>query len=262
VDLQREAQGLIDWSWEPDTTYECIIGIISLRLLSYGFTDPMQFTLAAENTTVLDFLDAFNTHTGALDMLVSSWSGILAGGWPRVVALDFNPDLPLDQAKAVRYVADAEWDGSVYTVASLLAYALMARAHNYSFAYALEMGSHAFFVRSDLLADEDVMRPLRAVKKNSHLPDAQSRAFVDVLYDFLPSHAPISNDANLGTDPKQSFSESNALRVEIARIKMQLGDEQPLSALEPSEYPRGKGPVSDATLFYESVLAEERFNRR
>ncbi|CAE7198170.1 unnamed protein product, partial [Symbiodinium sp. CCMP2456] len=103
-----------------------------------------------------------------------------------VVAVDFNPDLPLNEAKVVKYSATAEWDGSVYTVGSLLAYALMAHSFGYSFAYALEMGSHAFFVRSDLLHEEDHSLPLRNVKKNSHPPDTENRQFVDVLYDFVP----------------------------------------------------------------------------
>eukprot|EP00434_Breviolum_minutum_P007539 symbB.v1.2.006656.t1/scaffold372.1/size218212/8 len=90
------------------------------------------------------------------------WRALLTDGTfrPRVVAVDFNPDLPLHEAKAVRYSAMAEWDGTVYTVGSLLAYALVARAHGYSFAYALEMGSHAFFIRSDLLHEEDIDLPL------------------------------------------------------------------------------------------------------
>lgn len=106
---------------------------------------------------------------------------------PRVVAVDFNPDLPLEAAQAVKYDAAAEWDGTAYTVASLLAYSLLARAHGYSFAYALEMGSHAFFVRSDLLAVEDRDLPLRAARKASHPPDPLGRAFVDVTYDYPPN---------------------------------------------------------------------------
>eukprot|EP00439_Symbiodinium_sp_Y106_P041251 s1480_g5.t1 len=197
------------------------------------------------------------------------WRAILEDGTfrPRVVAVDFNPDLPLNEAKVVKYSAMAEWDGSIYTVGSLLAYALMAHSFGYSFAYALEglllgraddehdvgahddddedddaddgdgddgydavsaaagadddydgddgdgdggddddddsdaavahaivvvgdtfelMGSHAFFVRSDLLHEEDHSLPLRNVKKNSHPPDTENRQFVDVLYDFVP----------------------------------------------------------------------------
>ncbi|CAJ1329458.1 unnamed protein product [Effrenium voratum] len=116
------------------------------------------------------------------------WRALLTDGTfkPRVVAVDFNPDISLQEAKVVRYSPLAEWDGTVYTVGSLLAYSLLARAHGYSFAYALEMGSHAFFVRADLLHEEDRDLPLRYVKKNSHPPDPKKRDFVDVLYDFIP----------------------------------------------------------------------------
>eukprot|EP00927_Polykrikos_kofoidii_P062077 TRINITY_DN56900_c0_g1_i1.p1 TRINITY_DN56900_c0_g1~~TRINITY_DN56900_c0_g1_i1.p1 ORF type:complete len:905 (+),score=145.73 TRINITY_DN56900_c0_g1_i1:84-2717(+) len=116
------------------------------------------------------------------------WRALLEDGHfrPRVVAVDFNPDFGLDEAKVVEYVADAEWDGTKYTVGSLLAYALMARHFDYTFAYALEMGAHAFFIRDDLLADHDRDLPLRAALKASHPPDKQRRKFRDVLYDFVP----------------------------------------------------------------------------
>merc|ERR1740117_1403789 len=77
-----EVQQLINWSWEKDARYNCIIGIIGLRLLSYGFADPMQFPEDDPEVDCLDFLDVFNAHTGALDMITSSWAAVLAGGWP------------------------------------------------------------------------------------------------------------------------------------------------------------------------------------
>ena len=42
------------------------------------------------------------------------WKALLEKGefHPNVVALDYNADLPLDQAKVVHYKADAEWDGT------------------------------------------------------------------------------------------------------------------------------------------------------
>ncbi|CAE8589009.1 unnamed protein product, partial [Polarella glacialis] len=74
-------QELIDWSWTKGASFECIIGIIGLRLLSYGYSDPLQFN-DGESFDVLDFLDIFNAHTGTLDLLTSSWAALLAGGWP------------------------------------------------------------------------------------------------------------------------------------------------------------------------------------
>merc|ERR1712118_422257 len=93
----------------------------------------------------------------------------------------------MSSAQAVEYNPDAEWDGTIYTVASLLAYRLMAQHFGYEYVYSLEMGSHAFFVRSDLLHEADLGLPLRAVAKRSHLPDTQERKFVDVAYDFACS---------------------------------------------------------------------------
>eukprot|EP00971_Amphidinium_carterae_P152185 3016433-Amphidinium_carterae.1 len=60
--------------------FECIIGIISLRMLSYGYSDPFQFS--DSNADAMEFLDDFNRNTGALDLFTSSWPHVLAGGWP------------------------------------------------------------------------------------------------------------------------------------------------------------------------------------
>lgn len=147
---------------------------------------------------------------------------------PRVVAVDFNPDLPLDAAKVVAYKADAEWDGTVYTVGSLLAYALMARAFGYSFAYALEMGSHAFFIRSDLLHEDDRNLPLRNVKKNSHPSDLQQREFIDVLYDFVPHGAPGPSVAADSSGASEDVdSELARLRQKVASLENQLRSLRP-----------------------------------
>eukprot|EP00927_Polykrikos_kofoidii_P055097 TRINITY_DN49406_c0_g1_i1.p1 TRINITY_DN49406_c0_g1~~TRINITY_DN49406_c0_g1_i1.p1 ORF type:complete len:724 (+),score=85.07 TRINITY_DN49406_c0_g1_i1:22-2172(+) len=137
---------------------------------------------------------------------------------PRVFAVDFNPDLPLDKALVVSYNDTAEWDGSVYSVASLLAYSLLARSHGYAFAIALEMGAHAFFIRRDLLAREDWDLPLRSVKKSSHRPDPFARPFVDVLYDVLPGKLP-------------SFSDDGTVSTAAAKIDRRAENRRPDSEL-------------------------------
>jgi len=117
------------------------------------------------------------------------WKAVLEKGKykPRLVAVDFNPDIELDQAKTVPYDAHAEWDGTRYTTASLLAYTLLAQRYNYSYITSLEMGAHAFFVRQDLLHTDDHNAPLRAPRKQSHMPDAKTRAMVDTIYSHLKS---------------------------------------------------------------------------
>eukprot|EP00913_Durusdinium_trenchii_P011946 g11221.t1 len=79
----HQVQNLINWSWTKGVNFECILGIIALRLLSFGYSDPLQFNVYDDpNFGVLDFLDTFNAHSGALDLLTSSWAALLAGGWP------------------------------------------------------------------------------------------------------------------------------------------------------------------------------------
>lgn len=215
------------------------------------------------------------------------WRSLLVDGTfrPRVVAVDFNPDLPLHEAKVVRYEAEAEWDGTRYTVASLLAYVLLARAHGYAFAYALEMGSHAFFIRDDLLAPQDRDLPIRNVRKSSHLPDAKGRQFVDVLYDFIPdqetkaetSDATIADDSSSGvrnSGGKGVTAKMAALRREVRNLAREVrdlrislaGDHPPPGRAPGARRPddalydansgegwRGGGVMSAATRFYDEV---------
>lgn len=186
---------------------------------------------------------------------------------PRVIAVDFNPDLPLSSAKVVKYDATGEWDGTVYTVGSLLAYALMARHFGYSFAYALEMGSHAFFVRSDLLDEADRDLPLRSVRKMSHLPDPEGRQFVDVLYDFIPSSRATtqSQGSSVNTELKNAGSnrgleqhvqtlaaELASLRTSLSSLGIAASTAEDISAhLNSHEIP---APLdSGASRFYDNV---------
>lgn len=115
------------------------------------------------------------------------WKALLVKGRfrPRVVAVDFNADVDLAEAKTVIYNSSAEWDGSRYTTASLLAYTLLAHQHGYSYVTSLEMGAHAFFVRQDLLHPDDRNRPLKAPRKQSHMPDENKRDFMDTVYQHL-----------------------------------------------------------------------------
>eukprot|EP00913_Durusdinium_trenchii_P011944 g11219.t1 len=95
------------------------------------------------------------------------------------------------------------------------------------------MGSHAFFVRSDLLHEEDVNMPLRFVKKNSHPPDPKQRDFVDVLYDFIPviGASPFSLAAGFGhrhgaiTLPGEEAGQRKGQGEETKSIQRKAGEE-------------------------------------
>jgi hypothetical protein len=71
-------QRLMDSSWDNKTWHECMPGIITLRLLAYCYGDPNELL----DPRVIQFLENFNANTGALDLIQSSWAGLLAGGWP------------------------------------------------------------------------------------------------------------------------------------------------------------------------------------
>lgn len=80
-----ELQELLDWSWEQHK-FECIPGIINLRLSSYCFTPLEQFSEKEDDR--LDWLIQLNSHTGVLDLLQSAWPQLLQGGWPIFMLLD------------------------------------------------------------------------------------------------------------------------------------------------------------------------------
>merc|ERR1712031_121530 len=73
------------------------------------------------------------------------------------------------------------------------------------------MGSHAFFIRADLLDTSDLDLPLRSVKKMSHMPDTAGRQFVDVLYDFVPD----STSGGGSSERHDKSGEVGALRREV-----------------------------------------------
>jgi len=70
---------------------------------------------------------------------------------PRVVVIEYNASIPPDQAKAIEYDPNAEWDGTDYFGASLLALEKLGKEKGYSLIGCESKGINAFFIRNDLL---------------------------------------------------------------------------------------------------------------
>ena len=81
------------------------------------------------------------------------WSAMRAYK-PRLVVIEYNSSFPADVDWKVEYLADKQWDRTIYFGASLKALELLGRELGYSLVGCEFMGVNAFFVRDDLCADK------------------------------------------------------------------------------------------------------------
>lgn len=82
-----------------------------------------------------------------------AWEG-LRSYRPRVVVVEYNAAIPPDVDWKVRYDANRTWNGSQNFGASLKAFEILGRQLGYSLIGCEFMGTNAFFVRDDLVADK------------------------------------------------------------------------------------------------------------
>jgi hypothetical protein len=70
---------------------------------------------------------------------------------PRVLVIEFNSSIPPTQSKVVPYDSDAQWDGTNYFGASLLALKNLSLEKNYTLLGCDSNGVNAFFCKSELI---------------------------------------------------------------------------------------------------------------
>ena len=70
---------------------------------------------------------------------------------PRVLVIEFNSSIPPNESKVVPYDADAQWDGTNYFGASLLALKNLGLEKDYTLLGCDSNGVNAFFCQSDLV---------------------------------------------------------------------------------------------------------------
>ena len=70
---------------------------------------------------------------------------------PRVLVIEFNASIPPNESKVVPYDADAQWDGTNYFGASLLALKNLSLEKNYTLLGCDSNGVNAFFCQSNLV---------------------------------------------------------------------------------------------------------------
>lgn len=85
------------------------------------------------------------------------WKAI-EGYAPRVVVIEYNASVAANESKAVEYDPNLRWDGSDYYGGSLLAMKRLGESKGYTLITCEKKGINAFFVRSDLIAGNFVVR--------------------------------------------------------------------------------------------------------
>jgi len=194
----------------------CGSGCVGLNLVENEFITAENVNQVFDKYDVPENFDLLTIDIDFNDYWV--WKALLEKKKyrPRVVALDYNADLDLDETLVVAYNPKAEWDGTRYTTGSLYAYYLLAQEHGYEYIYNLEMGSHVFFVRRDLLHPDDWNLPIRAVNKLSHKTDHGKRQFVDTLLGHFGGSGSDGTSGGL----KSSLQQIEALKEKILAKKI------------------------------------------
>jgi hypothetical protein len=83
------------------------------------------------------------------------WQAISDAYRPRLVVIEYNATFPPGEDKVVVYDHLGHWDGTNYFGASIQAMYNLARKKGYSLVYAENTGANLFFVRDDLLENQN-----------------------------------------------------------------------------------------------------------
>jgi len=182
-------------AWTPtghlsieDAGLECNCRLLRERgwggVLIDGSSYPERFRVVQEFVTVENINALFAKYAVPKDLDLFSldvdgndyWLWKALDHEPRVVLIEYNASIPIDQSKTIPYDPGFSWSGtghSKYYGASLLAFDKLAKAKGYALVYA--NGVNAFFVRSELLPNRDEFR-------------------YEQLYRFREAHKPLRGD--------------------------------------------------------------------
>jgi hypothetical protein len=98
---------------------------------------------------------------------------------PRLVVIEYNASLPLEQSCVIPLQREFEWDGTDWFGASLAALDKLGQSKLYTLVYA--NGINAFFVRSDLFANPaDFSLEKLYVARPMHPRDPKNRAYLSI----------------------------------------------------------------------------------
>jgi hypothetical protein len=83
--------------------------------------------------------------------------------FPRVVVMEYNSSIPSNESKSTSYDPTAQWDGTNYFGASLLALRNLGDSKGYTLITCDSIGVNAFFVRNDLVEGNFRIEPIEKV---------------------------------------------------------------------------------------------------
>jgi hypothetical protein len=132
-----------------------LVGAVSYRVAH------VDKTTACELLASLNVPSEFDILSIDIDQNTYYIWEVLKGYRPRLVVIEYNGALPPDMNWRVRYESNKLWDGTQNFGASLKALEMLGQEMGYSLVGCDLLGVNAFFVRSDLTADE-FCRPFTA----------------------------------------------------------------------------------------------------
>lgn len=116
---------------------------------------------------------------------------------PKIVVIEYNAQLPLNEAVAAKYDPNFVWQWDWYQGASLKALILLAQRKGYQLVYCESNGVNAFFVRGDLIKDhfklpqawEELYKPPRYGKEDNpwgwgHKPTNKFWVYTDSKFEY------------------------------------------------------------------------------
>lgn len=122
-----------------------------------------------------DSIDVYSIDVDGQDFWI--WMNLIAR--PKIMIIEYNCDFEPEVSKVVPFQPNFQWDGTNYTGASLAAMCKLGRSKNYSPLYA--NGTNVFFVRDDLILNQDEFPPeIRLKRRRMHPTDPLSRPWTEV----------------------------------------------------------------------------------
>ncbi len=92
------------------------------------------------------------------------WKAI-RGYMPRMIVIEYNSSINVDENKVVPYDPAGVWDETQYFGASLLALVNLGNLKGYTLVYCDKKGVNAFFVRKDLLGNHFQIKDIKDIYK-------------------------------------------------------------------------------------------------
>lgn len=152
-----------------------------------GSDYPAHFGVRKEFVTPLNINHLYHKHglTSDLDFMSIDVDGQDFWIWmalqprPKVMVIEINGGLSLEQSITVQFDVNHVWDGTMYHGASLRALDRLGKAKGYTLVWS--NGVNAIFVRDDLVSNREDFSIERLYRPNTpHPPDPKDRPWVEV----------------------------------------------------------------------------------